>query len=76
VGTITKLWQKASFSSPGFSFPLMLLIFFLIAAPYLFFSVGKKVCFTLFCGFCNFGRYKPKKKKRMLEKKSRPQLNW
>jgi hypothetical protein len=24
----------------------------------LFYDVGKKVCFILFCGFCNFGRCK------------------
>jgi hypothetical protein len=31
----------------------------------LFSIVGKKVCFILFCGFCNFGRCKPKKKPRI-----------
>jgi hypothetical protein len=43
---------------------------------YLFYDVGKKVCFILFCGFYNFGRCKLEKKKGLLEKRRRPQLYW
>jgi len=32
----------------------------------LFSNVGKKVCFILIYGFCNFGRCKPKKKTRII----------
>ncbi len=71
-----------SFSKGGalaptfFSFPLMLLFCFPHCHFFLFSNVGKKVCFTLICGFCNFGRCKPEKKQGLLEKSGKPHLNW
>ncbi len=61
---------------PFFFFSFNAPFVFFIVIPFLFSNVSKKVCFILFCGFCNFGRCKPKKKQGLLEKRSMPQLNW
>jgi hypothetical protein len=48
-------WVPSQSFNPFF-FSFNVAIFFLLVAPYLFFGVGKKICFILFCGFFNFDK--------------------
>jgi len=41
---------------------------------YLFSSASKKNYFVLFCGFCNFGKWKPKKKQGLLKKEEQASI--
>jgi hypothetical protein len=66
---------RGCLSSLFFFFSFNVVFFSFIGAPYLFFGVGKKVCFILFYGFCNLARCKFGKKQGLLEKRSMLQLN-